>query len=171
MKGLARKCGAFSFAGSSDCASGQNGDGANAAPYVKGMTVPGASETIRAAVAAWPGAGEAPHRFGGVEFTLGAREIGHLHGDRLLDVPFPRAVHDELIGTRQAEPHHVLPASGWISFRIKSPEDVERAVTLLRRSFDLITGQIARRAGKSRQAKGGRAPAARNSPAKSAGTS
>jgi len=53
-------------------------------------------ETIRAAVAEWLGTSEAPHRFGGVEFKLGRREIGHLHGDRLLDVPFPRKVHDEL---------------------------------------------------------------------------
>jgi len=30
-----------------------------------------------------PGVTAQPHHFGGVEFTLHHREIGHLHGDRL----------------------------------------------------------------------------------------
>jgi hypothetical protein len=28
----------------------------------------------------------APHRFGGVEFRVGRRELGHLHGNRLADL-------------------------------------------------------------------------------------
>jgi len=68
------------------------------------MTQALASETIRAAVSSWPGMSEAPHRFGGVEFKLGTREIGHLHGDRLLDVPFPRKLRDELVATGRAAP-------------------------------------------------------------------
>ena len=88
---------------------------------------------------------EAPHRFGGVEFNLGTREIGHLHGDRLLDLPFPRKLRDELVASGRAAPHHVLPQSGWVSFRIKSPADTEAAVALLRLSYDLITEQLERR--------------------------
>jgi len=109
-----------------------------------------ASQAIRGAVAAWPGTAEAPHRFGGVEFKLGEREIGHLHGERLLDVPFPRAVREELVSAGLAEPHHVLPHSGWISFRIASERDAEAAVALLRRSYDLIVGQTERRKAQSR---------------------
>ncbi len=88
---------------------------------------------------------EAPHRFGGVEFSLGRREIGHLHGDRLLDVPFPRKVRDELVAAGRAAPHHVLPQSGWVSFRIRSPADVEAAIALLRLSYDVVLEQVARR--------------------------
>jgi hypothetical protein len=109
------------------------------------MTEPSASQKIRSALAEWSGVREAPHRFGGVEFLIGTREIGHLHGDRLLDVPFPRRVHDELIGAGLAEPHHVLPESGWVSFRIRSEADIDAAIALLRRSFDLISEQLARR--------------------------
>jgi hypothetical protein len=29
----------------------------------------------------WPGVTVEPHRFGGIEFREGRREIGHLHGD------------------------------------------------------------------------------------------
>jgi hypothetical protein len=37
----------------------------------------------------WPGVTVAPHRFGGIAFRIGRRELGHLHGDRLADLPFP----------------------------------------------------------------------------------
>jgi predicted DNA-binding protein (MmcQ/YjbR family) len=104
-----------------------------------------ASQTIRTTVAAWPGLAEASHRFGGVEFKIGKREIGHLHGDTLLDVPFPKKVRDDLVAAGRADPHHILPQSGWISFRIRSTPDVDAAVALLRQSYDLITEQVARR--------------------------
>ena len=103
--------------------------------------VPGAAATIRIAVASWPGTRNTPHRFGGVEFLIGEREIGHLHGDRLLDVPFPRAVHDELIAGGKVQPHHVMPDSGWISFWLEEAGDVAEAIAILRRSYDLIVAQ------------------------------
>jgi len=109
--------------------------------------VPGAAAAIRAAVASWPDTRDTPHRFGGVEFLIGEREIGHLHGDRLLDVPFPRAVHDELIAGSggRVQPHHVMPDSGWISFWLSEEGDVDQAIAILRRSYELIAAQLARR--------------------------
>lgn len=93
------------------------------------------AEQIRTEVISWPGVGESPHRFGGVEFTLGRAEIGHLHGSRLLDVPFTRAIREVLVQAGQAEPHHVLADSGWISFWLQSEADVAHAVWLLRLSY------------------------------------
>ena len=95
-----------------------------------------AGKLIAAAVMAWPGVERFPHRFGGVEFRLGKRELGHLHGDALVDLPFPRTVRDELVAAGRARPHHVLPDSGWVSFWIESPGDVERAIALLRLAYD-----------------------------------
>lgn len=112
-----------------------------------------ASQAIRGAVGAWPGISEAPGNFGAVEFRLGKREIGHLHGDALLDVPFPRRVRDELVSAGEAEPHHVMPQSGWISFRIRKAGDAEHAIGLLRRSYDLINQQLERRRVQSAAAK------------------
>ncbi|HEV2984019.1 MAG TPA: luciferase family protein [Vicinamibacterales bacterium] len=37
---------------------------------------------IEREVASWPDVTVEPHRFGGREFRLGRRELGHLHGDR-----------------------------------------------------------------------------------------
>lgn len=99
---------------------------------------------IAEAVSAWPGVERAPHRFGGIEFRLGKRELGHLHGDALVDLPFPRKVRDELVAAGRARPHHVLPDSGWVSFWIESPDDVERAIALFRLAYDRAVAARAR---------------------------
>ena len=97
---------------------------------------PGRAQEIIAAVASWRGVEVGPHRFGGVEFRVGRREVGHLHGDRIADLPFPRRVRDELVEAGRALPHHVLPDSGWVTFPIKTPADVEAAVELFRLSYE-----------------------------------
>ncbi len=67
------------------------------------------SETIHREVLSWHGVTEEPHRFGGVEFRLGKRELGHLHGDYLADLPFPVRVREELVREGRALHHHILP--------------------------------------------------------------
>jgi len=94
------------------------------------------SEAIRREVLGWPGVEEAPHRFGGVEFRLGRRELGHLHGDRLADLPFPVRVREELVRDGRAVPHHVLPESGWVSYPIGGEGDVPGAIALFRLAYE-----------------------------------
>ena len=94
------------------------------------------SEQIAAAVQSWPGVEAAPHRFGGVEFRVGRRELGHLHGDRIADLPFPRRVRDELIAEGRARPHHVLPDSGWLTVSIRSDAEAARAIELFRMAYE-----------------------------------
>ena len=101
------------------------------------MAVKGAGEEIRQAVLSWQGVTARPHRFGGTEYRLGRRELGHVHGDALGDVPFPKGVRDEIVAAGLAEPHHVLPESGWVSFYLRKTGDVQRAVGLLQRSYEL----------------------------------
>lgn len=108
------------------------------------MAVPGAQHRITKAVLEWQGVAAQPHRFGGTEYVIGRREIGHIHGDRWLDIPFPRRVRDELLAEKLAEPHHLLPESGWVTFRLRGEADVAAAVALLRRSYDLAVKQRAR---------------------------
>ncbi|MGH3045324.1 MAG: luciferase family protein [Gaiellaceae bacterium] len=104
------------------------------------------AEAIQDELLSWQGVTAAPHRFGGVEFLLGRRELGHLHGDRLADLPFPRRVRDELVESGRARPHHVLPDSGWVSVRIAGPEDVANVLELFRLSYDRAVEAERRRA-------------------------
>ena len=97
----------------------------------------GAQERVRAAVSQWAGVTVQPHRFGGIEFRYGKRELGHIHGDHLVDIPFPIRVRNELVRAGRAQPHHILPQSGWVSFSVKGESDVERAIELLQQSYDV----------------------------------
>lgn len=96
-----------------------------------------AAEKITEAVMSWEGVSSRPHRFGGIEFRFGKRELGHLHGNYLLDIPFPLKLRDELVESRRVEPHHFLPESGWVSYTIRNGEDVNEAISLLMLSLEL----------------------------------
>ena len=109
------------------------------------MSVPGAREQITAVLLSWEGVAAFPHRFGGSEYRLGRRELGHIHGDSLVDIPFPSRVRDELVASGQAQPHHVMPESGWVSFYLRQPEDLPRAIALLRRSYEIASQQRQKR--------------------------
>ena len=105
------------------------------------MTVRGAQETITRAVTAWEGVTVQPHRFGGVEYVIGKREIGHIHGDHMVDIPFPKKVRDEIVLAGRAQPHHILPESGWISFYLRQSEDVGQAIALLSENYQIARKQ------------------------------
>jgi hypothetical protein len=118
------------------------------------VAVSGAERRICEAVSMWEGVRIAPHRYGGVEFRLGRREVGHIHGDRLVDIPFPKRVRDEIVAAREAEPHHILPESGWVSLFLRTDEEVERAIRLLERSFSLAKAHCVASPERSGQAEG-----------------
>ena len=101
------------------------------------MPFSGAGKKIETALQTFSGITAQPHRYGGTEYRIGRREIGHVHADRLVDIPFPKKVRDELVATGRAEPHHILPQSGWVSIYLKRPPDVERAIELLQYSFEI----------------------------------
>jgi Family of unknown function (DUF5519) len=102
-------------------------------------TTTDAQARITAEVGSWPGVTIEPHRFGGVQYTLGRRELGHMHGDHVADLPFPRRVRDELIEAGRADRHHALPDSGWVTFRLREDDDVERAIELFRLAYERAT--------------------------------
>ncbi len=105
------------------------------------MSVYGAQVLITKAVTAWAGVTVAPHRFGGVEYAIGKREIGHIHGDHMVDIPFPKKVRDKIVAVGRAQPHHILPETGWVSFYLRKDEDVEQAITLLNESYQIAQKQ------------------------------
>jgi len=69
----------------------------------------GVRTMIERELRSWPGVTVHRHRFGGIEFRYGRKELGHLHGDDLADLPFPTRIGRELVAAGRASPHHVLP--------------------------------------------------------------
>lgn len=75
-------------------------------------------ERLLGQVRGWVGIEVVTHRFGGAEFRLGRCELAHLHASGTLDVHFPRGLRDYLVDAGWASAHHVLPASGWVTFAL-----------------------------------------------------
>ena len=109
--------------------------------YNQHMAIHGAGEQIKKTVSSWDRIEAHPHRFGGTEFLIGKREIGHIHGDALVDIPFPTKIRDEIVAAGEAQPHHILPETGWVSFYLREPGDTERAIALLKRSYEIALKQ------------------------------
>jgi hypothetical protein len=87
-------------------------------------------------VSSWPGVTAGRHRFGGTELCLGRRELGHVHGNRLADLPFPLLIRNDLVAAGRAEPHHIHPDSGWVSYYIRDAPDVAAVVALFRLNYE-----------------------------------
>jgi predicted DNA-binding protein (MmcQ/YjbR family) len=96
-----------------------------------------AREQITAEVESWPGVESGPGRFGSVRFTVGRRELGHLHGDRIADLPLRPERARELISAGEAREHRYTPTgSGWVTIDLDSDRAAERVVELMRASYD-----------------------------------
>jgi hypothetical protein len=97
------------------------------------MTLP--VEQLATEAGEWPGIETAPHRFGGTEFRLGDREVGHVHRAGLLDINFTRPLRNALVAEGRADEHRVVPDSGWVSYELRTPEALADARWLLRLSY------------------------------------
>ena len=95
-------------------------------------------ENIKKEILSWPYVTSKPHRFGGLEFRINERELGHVHGDRLADLPFPMDVRNDLVNSGRVSPHHILPQSGWVSCWIKGEEDIRVVIDLFKMRYDYL---------------------------------
>lgn len=101
-----------------------------------------ASTLVKQAVSSWPGVTVHDHRFGGMEFRVNGREMGHMHGDFMADLPFPKDVGKKLIAQGKASPHHFIPQSGWLTYYIEGPDGAAGAVELFRMQYERMTSYL-----------------------------
>ena len=98
-----------------------------------------ASAQITEQVTAWPGVTAGPGARGAFSFMVGRRELGHLHGDRVLHIGFPKAVWHELFDAGRIEYHPVFPGKpGYAARQLASEADVLDATALLRLNYDRV---------------------------------
>lgn len=82
----------------------------------------------------WKGTSVELHKYGGTQFNYRGKELGHIHGNGLLDLLFSRKAKAELIKNYGVKEHHIFKDSGWISFQIKTEADKNLAIELLKMS-------------------------------------
>jgi hypothetical protein len=96
-----------------------------------------ADEIITAEVTSWPGVTAGDGERGEFGFRVGRREIGHLHGDRVLHIGFPKDVWQELYDAGRIDYHPVFPGKpGYAARRIDNQDDVADVIALLRLNYD-----------------------------------
>jgi len=96
-------------------------------------------ESIENEVSKWPGVYSTTHKYGGLQFNYAGREIGHIHGNGLLDIRFTRAIKQQLMTDHRIADHHSFNNSGWISFYINGEKDGKYAIELLRQSYSRLS--------------------------------
>jgi hypothetical protein len=90
---------------------------------------------IQGEVASWPGVTAEGHPGGMVFFHVGRREIGHLHGTRMADLPFPVRIRETLVEAGKADLHYLHPKSGWITYYIRGEQDLKPLLDLFRLNY------------------------------------
>lgn len=96
-------------------------------------------DTLEDAVCEWKNVSVAPHKYGGTQFNVNGFELGHLHGNGLLDVQLNRSMKKELMAHTSVLDHHVFKNSGWISLWIKDSSDCELALSVLSKAYAFRT--------------------------------
>jgi hypothetical protein len=96
-----------------------------------------ASGQITAEVTSWPGVEAGYGDRSEFAFRIGRKEIGHLHGDRVLHTGFPKAVWHELFEAGRIDYHPVFPGKpGYASRTIETEADVQDVIVLLRLNYE-----------------------------------
>ena len=64
--------------------------------------------------------------------------MGHIHGDKLADLPFPIEIRKDLIVSGKALPHIIYPESMWVSNFIRSEEDAAKIIDLFQLQYERL---------------------------------
>src|SRR5687767_4143431 len=100
------------------------------------------SRRITDEVTSWPGVKAGPGSRGEFAFTVGRRQIGHLHGDRVAHFGFPPKIGAELREQGRVGPHPVAPEKpSWAARAIQTDADVDDVIALLRLNYDRVAAR------------------------------
>jgi Family of unknown function (DUF5519) len=72
------------------------------------------------------------------------RQLGHVHGDHQAEIPYPRRIRDELVAAGRTGPHHIHPDSGWTTRYIRTDDDADAVVELIRINYDRVAASRSR---------------------------
>jgi hypothetical protein len=101
--------------------------------------------SIEREVLRWPGVTSEPGRFGATSFRYGKREIGHIHRDRIADLPVTTEMRESILSKGRARPHRA-GVKGYISYPIEDQEDVSVVLEILGWNYDRAKEAAERRA-------------------------
>jgi hypothetical protein len=96
------------------------------------------SEVIKKELLSWKGVTAHEHNFASTIFYVNGMEMGHLHGDAIADLQFPRKISKKLVSEGLVSPHHVIPKSEWVSHEIQDANDIQAVIDLFRLQYQRL---------------------------------
>lgn len=102
-----------------------------------GTTTPesNAAERIEAEVISWPGVTAGLGKRGEYGFSVGRRQIGHLHGDRVAHFAFPKGLWALLMDEGRIE-RHPVDRPGLGARALRTDKDVTDSIALMRINYE-----------------------------------
>ena len=101
-----------------------------------------ANRQITDEVTSWPGVEAGTGRRGEWAFTVGRREIGHLHGDRVAHFGLPKDMWHELFDAGRIGYHPVFPGRpGFGSRAIDGEDDMLDVIAMLRLNYERVVAR------------------------------
>ncbi|GGH17968.1 luciferase domain-containing protein [Mucilaginibacter phyllosphaerae] len=93
-------------------------------------------DALEKKVLSWPNTTSTIHKYGGLQLNYGKKELGHIHGNGLLDMLLNRKLKAYVMGNdSKIKDHHSFKDSGWISFYIKDECDKQVALNLFNLAY------------------------------------
>jgi Luciferase len=102
-------------------------------------------DEVEQGVLGWAGTTSEPGRFASVAFRYGRRAIGHVHRDRVADLPVTPKMREDLLAKGRARPHRA-GSRGYVSYPIENMEDVASVLEILGQNYDRAKAAADRRA-------------------------
>jgi Family of unknown function (DUF5519) len=93
----------------------------------------------------WPGTTSESGRFHSVAFRYGKREIGHIHRDRIADLPVTPEIREEVLSKGRAKAHRA-GSKGYISYPVEDSEDVSAVLDILSLNYERAKAAADKRA-------------------------
>jgi hypothetical protein len=100
-------------------------------------------DRITGEVTSWSGVETGSGNWGAWVFTVGGKEIGHLHGNHAAHFAFPKTTWTELKEEGRIEDHPMFPGRvGLSARRIDNEDDVLDVIELLRLNYDRVAARV-----------------------------
>ena len=92
-------------------------------------------DAVEREVLGWPGVDKEAGRFSSTVYRFGRRELGHVHRDRVFDLPVPRDTRERLLAQGRARPHRA-GSKGYVSHPVRDAEDLSAVIGLLQANYE-----------------------------------
>lgn len=95
-----------------------------------------AFKEIDSVISLLPNIKKGQHLYGSIEWRYKNKSIGHIHGNRIVDILFPKEIQLNLLSDSRITQNKY--AKNGISIHLKTGKDIDFAIKILTQSYNLV---------------------------------